>query len=128
MNKLNLKNIGKEKILLLGLAGIILLVASYFGNIDKTSGSSYINTSNMEYSEKMEIKLKNILETINGISDVSVVISTSDESDYLTKETKEIKGVVLTARGIKDNRETIINIISTLFNVPIHKITVVEIY
>ncbi len=134
MKKIDLKNvdfkkISKEKILLLGLAGILLLGTSYFGSIKDNKQTGFIDTSNMEYGDKMENKLKSILETINGVSEVSVFITCKEEDGYLTKtESTNIEGVALTAKGIGENKETIINIISTLFNVPVHKISVVEIY
>lgn len=129
MEKIDFKKIGKEKLLLLGLAGILLIGSSYFGNIKQEDSTGYINTSDMEYSDKMENKLKSILETINGVEDVSVLITCKEDEGYLTNdEGTNIEGVALTAKGIGGNKETIINIISTLFNVPVHKISVVEIY
>lgn len=129
MKVVDIKKIGKEKIVLLGLAGILLIGSSYFGNIKQENNTSYIDTQDMEYSEKMENKLKSILETINGVENVSVLITCKEEDDYLTNnEETNIEGVALTAKGIGENKETIINIISTLFNVPVHKISVVEIY
>lgn len=129
MEKIDLKKIGREKLLLLGLAGILLICSSYFGNIKQDDNQGYIDTSNMEYSDKMESKLKSILETINGVENVSVLITCREDEGYLTdSDGTDIEGVALTAKGIGENKETIISIISNLFNVPVHKISVVEIY
>ena len=73
-----ISRIGKEKILLLALAGIMLVGASYFENIkDKKVPDSNVKTktTSNNYETDMENKVEKLLENINGISKVSVVIS-----------------------------------------------------
>lgn len=127
LKKFDIKKIGKDKILLLGVAGILLIASTYLGNINSNESTGYIDVEEMDYNEKMEYKLKKIIETINGVENVSVFITSKEEEGYLSTDQEGIEGVALTAEGIGNNKEVIINMISNLFNVPIHKISVVEI-
>lgn len=79
-----ISRIGKEKILLLALAGIMLVGASYFENIkDKKVPDSNVKTktTSNNYETDMENKVEKLLENINGISKVSVVISFKSGSE-----------------------------------------------
>lgn len=175
LNKMKSENIGKEKILLLALAGILLIGASYFesGNnsADIEEKTTEIASGESNYQNQMEHKVKKLVESINGISDVTVLItlksgnekilqedsenSLSDKKSgsdsennstvkkttvifnqdgndepYVIKEKyPEIEGIAIAAKGVSDNKykEEIINMLSALFNVPVHKISVLEI-
>ena len=166
----NISKIGKEKILLLALAGIMLVGASYFENIkDKKVPDSNVKTKTT--SNNYENKVEKLLENINGISKVSVVISfksgsekilqedvedssgkeknenrdninasskkstvifsgNNGEEPYIVKELyPKVEGIAITAKGISDEKKKgqIINMLSALFDVPIHKISVLEV-
>ena len=170
----NISKIGKEKILLLALAGIMLVGASYFENIkDKKVPDSNVKTktTSNSYETEMENKVEKLLENINGISKVSVVISfksgsekilqedvedssgkeknenrdninasskkstvifsgNNGEEPYIVKELyPKVEGIAITAKGISDEKKKgqIINMLSALFDVPIHKISVKKI-
>ena len=166
----NISKIGKEKILLLALAGIMLVGASYFENIkDKKVPDSNVKTktTSNSYETEMENKVEKLLENINGISKVSVVISfksgsekilqedvedssgkeknenrdnlkkstvifsgNNGEEPYIVKELyPKVEGIAITAKGISDEKKKgqIINMLSALFDVPIHKISVLEV-
>ena len=171
----NISKIGKEKILLLALAGIMLVGASYFENIkDKKVPDSNVKTktTSNNYETDMENKVEKLLENINGISKVSVVISfksgsekilqrrsrigdatiqknenrdninasskkstvifsgNNGEEPYIVKELyPKVEGIAITAKGISDEKKKgqIINMLSALFDVPIHKISVLEV-
>ena len=162
----NISKIGKEKILLLALAGIMLVGASYFENINVKT-----KTTSNSYETEMENKVEKLLENINGISKVSVVISfksgsekilqedvedssgkeknenrdninasskkstvifsgNNGEEPYIVKELyPKVEGIAITAKGISDEKKKgqIINMLSALFDVPIHKISVLEV-
>ena len=163
----NISKIGKEKILLLALAGIMLVGASYFENIkDKKVPDSNVKTKTTSNN-----KVEKLLENINGISKVSVVISfksgsekilqedvedssgkeknenrdninasskkstvifsgNNGEEPYIVKELyPKVEGIAITAKGISDEKKKgqIINMLSALFDVPIHKISVLEV-
>ena len=88
----NISKIGKEKILLLALAGIMLVGASYFENIkDKKVPDSNVKTktTSNNYETDMENKVEKLLENINGISKVSVVISFKSGSEKILQEDVE---------------------------------------
>lgn len=169
-----IKNIGKEKILLLALAGIMLVGASYFENMnDKKSveNKTQVKTNEYSYETEMEEKVERLLENINGISKVTAVISfqsgsekilqedvedssskennndknnesstskkstvifsgNNGEEPYIIKELyPKVEGIAITAKGVSDEKikGQIINMLSALFDVPIHKISVLEI-
>lgn len=169
-----IKNIGKEKLLLLALAGIMLIGASYFESVkDSKTGEEITTLDQMtedNYQSKMEKKVENLLESIKGVSNVSVIISlksggekilqedseqsSSDktsgndsdksssvkrttvifqqngkENPYVVKEIyPEIEGIAVSAKGISDSgvKEEVVNMLAALFNVPVHKISVLE--
>ncbi|MFQ9515562.1 MAG: hypothetical protein ACLRZ9_07000 [Eubacterium sp.] len=169
------KNIGKEKILLLALAGILLIGASYFESVGDSEDKEEVTTrtvSNEEsYQSQMERKVKRLVESVRGISDVTVIITlktgtekvvqedsensasdkksgsdtessntvkkttvifnqNGDEEPYVIKEKyPEIEGIAVAAKGVGNNKnkEEIINTLAALFNVPVHKISVLEI-
>ena len=176
-------NIGKEKIFLLALAGILLIGASYFenrgdDNFPEETTTDFAgmeqNYSSADYQRQMEIKVKRLIESIKGISNATVVItlksgseqvlqedsessnsrknsgSDSDNSDTVKKTTvifnrdgnespyvikekyPEMEGIAVAAKGVSGNtgetkKEEIINMLAALFNVPVHKISVLEI-
>lgn len=171
---MEIKNIGKEKLVLLALAGIMLIGASYFESVKENKVSEEITTINYneeDYQSEMEAKVENLIENLKGVSDVSVLISlksggekilkednensSSDKSEgtneeksssvkkttvifqqdgnenpYIVKELyPEIEGIAVTAKGVSDNtlKESIINMLAALFDVPVHKISILEI-
>lgn len=172
LNKI--KTIEKEKLLLLALAGILLIGASYFESGSNKNDVEEITTvttnSEKDYQSQMEQKVKNLVEGIKGISDVTVLITlktgsekvlkedsentssekesgtdierngsnkkttvifsqNGDDNPYVIKEIyPEIEGIAITAKGVSESKykEEIINMLSALFNVPVHKISVLE--
>ena len=171
MEKLNLKkiaaikNIGKEKLVLLALAGIMLIGASYFESIglDEQVDMKFEveKDDNGDYENTIEQKVKKIISSVEGVSNVNVMVTfkcgnekilqldsenSSDEgkntlkkstvilngndgeSPYVVKEMNpQIEGIAITAKGITNGKkEEIMNMLSALFDVPIHKISVIE--
>ncbi len=170
---LEIKNIGKEKLLLLGLAGILLIGASYFESRKENTNSVQTITETSavkDYQGETEKKVEELIQNIQGISEVSVMISyksgsekvlqedsensssdrtdgtvsessnsvkkstvlfsqNGDEAPYVIKELyPEINGIAVTAKGVSDSgkKEEIINMLAALFDVPVHKISVIE--
>ena len=171
---MEIKNIGKEKLLLLGLAGIMLIGASYFESIKDNNSEEESVTSNYNigenYQTEMERKVESLIENVRGVSNVSVMISLKSKGEKILKEDSEnsssdrkngenseksnsakkttvifnqdggenpyivkeyypeIEGIAITAKGVSDSglKEEIINMLSALFDVPVHKISILE--
>ncbi len=171
---LEIKNIGKEKLILLAAAGILLVGASYFENIREDKGriEKEDTENDSDYQTMMEEKVKNLVENIKGISKVSVVISLQSGSEKILQEDEDnalssdkegeskksnssstkkstvifsqdngeepyvvkelypkVEGIAITGKGFFDEtlKSQIMNMLSSLFDVPLHKISVLEI-
>lgn len=173
---MEIKKIGKEKLILLVVAGIMLIGASYFEserNTEKTEETTVKNVVENEkkYQSSLETKVTELIESIKGISNVSVMITLKSgnekvlqedsersisnsvqeknsensssqkkstvifqnddgESPYIVKEIyPEIEGIAVVGKGISNSskKEEIINMLSALFDIPVHKISVIEI-
>lgn len=174
---MEIKKIGKEKLILLILAGIMLIGVSYFENgrsegQTKVSETKYDGVSfEDDYGKTMEQKISDMIKGIKGVSKVSVMVTLKSgnekvvkedsedeaslskkgsdeeknnsqkkktvilendngESPYVVKEMyPEVEGIAVMASGIGDSskKEEIIKMLSALFDVPLHKISVVEI-
>ena len=137
-------------------------VTTDFENNDAETGM----TATAAYAENMEKRLTDMLNNMNGISDVSVMITVKDSGEkvalkdrstsksegsgssqssvtedtvirddgslkepYVTKYNEpEIEGVVICCR-CSENGETTLNItnaVQALFDVPVHKIVILE--
>ena len=71
-------------------------------------------------------------DNINASSKKSTVIFSGNngEEPYIVKELyPKVEGIAITAKGISDEKKKgqIINMLSALFDVPIHKISVLEV-
>ncbi len=170
-----IKNIGKEKLILLVVAGILLIGASYFEserNVGKTEEVTTIGKEREEnYQSGLESKVTNLIGSIKGVSNVSVMITLKSgnekvlkedsensvsnskqennnensssqkrstvifenengENPYVVKEIyPEVEGIAVMGKGISNSskKEEIINMLSALFDIPVHKISVIEI-
>lgn len=169
----NIKNIEKEKIILIGLAGILLLGASCMGsgeNEKKEETTTLYSLEEKNYQDKLEDRVKTIIENIKGVSNVSVMITyksgyekilkedvegsisgnrnnEEEESNQESKKTTvileqdgnsvpyvvkeiypEIEGIAVVANGVTNDemKEKIIDMLSALFDVSLHKISVLE--
>jgi stage III sporulation protein AG len=162
----SLKNIGKEKIILLGLAGILLIASSYFENIGHDNTNEEQETSkelNSDYESYIKKNIKEMIENIDGISNVKVMVTFKSGSEKVLKEdtednkTKEgdtskkkttvifnqsegdspyvikeiypqIEGVAIAASGenLQNKKGEIINMIAALFDIQVHKISVIS--
>ena len=74
----NLKKVGKEKIILLALAGILLIGSSYFEKVDnkeKTVKHTEKSISKESYENKTKKEIINMIESIDGVTNVNVMIT-----------------------------------------------------
>ncbi len=170
--KINWKNIGKEKLILFGLAGILFIGASYFESVGDSKKTEEIPVTEThranDFQNDTESEIKKLVETIQGVSHVCVVVTLQSGSEKVVQEDREervdenengsrnsslkkstvimnqngndtpyvikelyprVEGIAVTAKGVsKGNRESqIIHMLSALFDIPIHKISVIEI-
>ena len=162
----NLKKIGKEKIILLALAGLLLIGSSYFEKVDnkeKTVKHTEKSISKESYENKSKKEIINMIESIDGVTNVNVMITfksgnekilqvdkeesqesgekksskvttvifngSQEEYPYIIKEIyPQIEGVAVTAKGLKyaEKVNEITNMINALFNIPVHKISIIS--
>ena len=89
---MEIKKIGKEKLILLVLAGIMLIGASYFENgrsegQTKIRETEYIGASlEDDYGKIMEEKISNMIEGIKGVSKASVMVTLKSGNEKVVKE------------------------------------------
>lgn len=154
INKIkNIKGIG---LIAIGvIAGIVLIIIGSMNSKQpdlKPAEEPLINLSET-YTEKLEIKLRELIESIDGVSNAKVmltldsgseyiyaqnnsenkreyvIISEADKSETLTlvKEINpKIRGVVVVCQGGNNPvvQSQIINLLSTLFNLPSNRVYV----
>lgn len=149
----NIKGIG---LIAIGvIAGIVLIIIGSMNSKQpdlKPAEEPLINLSET-YTEKLEIKLRELIESIDGVSNAKVmltldsgseyiyaqnnsenkreyvIISEADKSETLTlvKEINpKIRGVVVVCQGGNNPvvQSQIINLLSTLFNLPSNRVYV----
>ncbi len=162
----NIRKIGKEKLILLALAGILLIGSSYFesvGHDKKEEPTTENNENSTQYENTIREEIKKMIEGIHGISDVEVMVtfqsgrekvlqedsdnSTNEKGDTTVKKTTvilnqnggdypyvikeiypKIEGVAITASGerLTNKSAEIVNMVAALFDIPVHKISVIN--
>ena len=81
---------------------------SNFNNSSGTSSSSSTEMTVTAYIENLETRLQEILSNIGGVSDVKVLITLDmntasvDNSNIILDKFPEIKGVLITAKGVEN--------------------------
>lgn len=91
---------------------VVILLLIYMSNFKTTkkqqSTTSSNETSVLAYVDNLETNLEGILSNIGGVSDVKVMITLNmDKIEVVNSEIQmstfpEIKGVVVTAKGVND--------------------------
>ena len=97
--KMNLKEIGIEKIILIAIAGIVLLLANFSEwknaiseNTEKKEEKTVQTDQNDAYVEALENKLVHILENVDGVGKAEVMITLkSSKESVLNKDLSEEK-------------------------------------
>lgn len=160
------RKIGKEKLILLAFAGILLIGSSYFESVGHDENEEPTSESNQQseiYEDAIKDEIKKMIESIDGISNVQVMVtfqsgsekvlqedsdsSTNGNGDKTVKKTTvifnqnggdspyvikeiypKIEGVAITASGLQESDKSaeIINMIAALFDIPVHKISVIK--
>ena len=127
LNKLSLKDIGPARIAILAICGIFLLVSSFpikksglSGETGKKGGedSSVKSYYDQEYIRQQENRLKQILQTVEGVGKVEVMITlrSSGEAvlnkDYSREEAGQSESEGSDSKNsdsIKEGEETILS-------------------
>lgn len=94
-----------EIIIAVVLGAVVLLIyLSTFGSGGKKTSSSFQATGATEYASMLETKLENIIKQINGVGNVSVMVTLESGPEYVyaTDEeqktnTSEEKGTIITS-------------------------------
>lgn len=90
---------------------IVVLLLIYMSNLNNSSGTSSSSSTEMTvtaYIENLETRLQEILSNIGGVSDVKVLITLDmntasvDNSNIILDKFPEIKGVLITAKGVEN--------------------------
>ena len=87
---------------------LLLIYMSNFNNSSRTSSSSSTEMTVTAYIENLETRLQEILSNIGGVSDVKVLITLDmntasvDNSNIILDKFPEIKGVLITAKGVEN--------------------------
>lgn len=127
--KITLRNIGIDKLLLLGLAGVVLVIASIpfsnkvekvEDNTTKTITESNVIDNVSTYELELEIRIEEILAKIEGVGKVDVMITVKDlgekivdsEKPYSKSDTSEIdsEGGTRTVTDITQSDTTIYSV------------------
>lgn len=85
-----LKNNKYSYLVLIGLIGVLILTLSFSNNAPKNNESRINDDFDAKYIQELEIRIENILSTINGAGECEVMINTisTTESVYV-KENKK---------------------------------------
>ena len=146
-----LKNIKGIGLIIIGIiAGIVLII---IGNIDFTPTVEIVAKPEVNYIDQLEEKITQLLESIDGVTSVNVMLTLESGSEYiyaqdrngevrdyviiseadksespiLVKEVNpQIRGIAVVCRGGNNSavQSQIINLLSTLFNLPSNRIFV----
>lgn len=124
-----MKNIlaNKNNLIIIALIGIMLLVIAI------PAGKSESSLTKVQTEEKdsieIEERLEKVLKNTEGVGEVRVMITGSDESSVFDeKENSKVQGVVVVAEGAEDAavKKKIQDIVLALFPIEAHKIEIVK--
>lgn len=86
--KLTLKEIGTDKLILIGIAGVALVIFSFPSDKSsdsetKTNADNIIEKSTHDYCTENEKRLQNIIEKIDGVDSAEVMITLKTSSEKI---------------------------------------------
>lgn len=93
--KINLKNIKKDQVLMILLAGILLVViampVSKGGGKDETSGTQKASTKEefSSYEDTVEARLEKALKKVEGVGDVKVMVTLKASAEKVIEKDTE---------------------------------------
>lgn len=119
------------RILLVGILGVFLIflsVPGFFSGTKESSGSAEKAFSQGTDTEDVEKQFEEALRMVDGIEDVKVVVSWSENEPYSSDRERTAKGILVVVKGRDDIavKEEIINAAEVLFGLPVHKIKVMK--
>lgn len=120
------------RILLVGILGVFLIFLSVPGFFSGTEGSSEpakkAFSQGTDTEEDVEKQFEEALRMVDGIEDVKVVVSWSENEPYSSDRERTAKGILVVVKGRDDIavKEEIINAAEVLFGLPVHKIKVMK--
>ena len=126
----------KTQWILIGLAGILLMVIAIPADVKKETGGNEVSqqyggevNDSLEYAEygqSQQKQLKKLLENIEGVGKTEVMITYEDYGR--DGNTPVVKGIIVAAQGACDSKvkENIIDIIMSLFQIDMNRIKVVK--
>ncbi len=89
----------RKKVIILaivGILGVILVIFGYFSPFGASAKASSAENSNsserMEYIRDTENKIRNMTEKITGDTDVSVIVSTENGTEYVYVSNENVDG------------------------------------
>lgn len=94
--KLNLKNIGLDKLLIILAAGIVIIVLSLPGQnsgkdvMPETTASVSGYDQNTSYEKQMEARLKKALSYVDGVGQVEVMITLKSTEESVVQTDKSV--------------------------------------
>ena len=108
----------KNQWIIMLLLGVLLVVIAIPTSTDNKNEKNY--SAQELTATEMEIRLKNILEKMRGVGEVTVMITYQDET--------KVEGVVVVAQGAENSLivQKITDVIRALFAVDSHKIKVIQ--
>jgi len=92
--KINLKEIGIDKLVLIIIAGVVLVICSFpssdkesdSGSNNKVDSTTSQSQDDITYEQQLEQKLQDILKNVEGAGNVQVMITLKTSSEKVIKE------------------------------------------
>ena len=127
------EKLGKQQWIVLLLLGLLLSVIAL--PVSQKTGTARQSTllkdntqSTVEIQSTLELKLQDILESMEGAGKVKVMLMTGEQQGIYQSEEAEVKGVLIAAEGAADPVvvQKIQQAVMALFQVEAHKIKIVK--
>ena len=115
------------------LAGLLLMVIAL--PVSQKTGTARQSTllkdntqSTVEIQSTLELKLQDILESMEGAGKVKVMLMTGEQQGIYQSEEAEVKGVLIAAEGAADPVvvQKIQQAVMALFQIEAHKIKIIK--
>ena len=127
------EKLGKQQWIVLLLLGLLLSVIAL--PVSQTTGTARQSTllkdntqSTVEIQSTLELKLQDILESMEGAGKVKVMLMTGEQQGIYQSEEAEVKGVLIAAEGAADPVvvQKIQQAVMALFQIEAHKIKIIK--
>ena len=128
------EKLGKQQWIVLLLLGLLLSVIAL--PVSQKTGTARQSTllkddntqSTVEIQSTLELKLQDILESMEGAGKVKVMLMTGEQQGICQSEEAEVKGVLIAAEGAADPVvvQKIQQAVMALFQIEAHKIKIIK--